>query len=59
MCELSKCEYDYSITNVQQFWNNLENKIINIVDIVDIVAPVVEFTKKSQPRQVHKQYYTH
>ena len=38
---LSVCEFDYSITNVQQFWNNLENKIINVVDEV---APMVEFT---------------
>ena len=38
---LSGCEFDYSITNVQQFWNNLENKIINVVDEV---APMVEFT---------------
>ena len=38
--ELSKCSFDYSITNVQQYWNSLENKIINVVDIV---APVVEF----------------
>ena len=38
---LSGCEFDYSITNVQQFWNNLENNIINVVDEV---APMVEFT---------------
>ena len=41
LCKLSGCDFDYSITNVQQFWNNQENKIINVVDVV---APMVEFT---------------
>ena len=38
---LSSCEFDFSITNVQQFWNNLENNIINVIDDV---TPMVEFT---------------
>ena len=38
---LSVSEFDYSINDVQQFWNNLENKIIKIVDTL---APIVEFT---------------
>ena len=39
--KLSICTFDYNITNVQQFWNHLENKIICVVDSV---APLTEFT---------------
>ena len=52
---LSGCVFDYSITDVQQFWNNLENQIINVVDIV---APMSEFvndyTTETSPQTVLK-----
>ena len=53
--ELSRSVFDYNITNVQQFWNNLEN---GIVGVVDAVAPVTEFTNnyttRSGPQTVLK-----
>ena len=39
--KLSACTFDYNINSVQQFWNHLENEIINVVDSV---APLTEFT---------------
>ena len=52
---LSGCVFDYSITNVQHFWNNLENQIVNVIDVV---APMSEFindyTTATSPQTVLK-----
>ena len=34
--------FDYGKTNIQQYWNNNENNVINYIDTL---APVMEFTK--------------
>ena len=39
--KLAACNFVYNTTNVQQFWNKLENEIINVVDVL---APLTEFT---------------
>ena len=39
--ELSLCRFEMDIEDVQQLWNNMENKIVTIVDKV---APITEFT---------------
>ena len=38
---LSVCNFEYNITDVQQYWNRLEN---DIVTVVDKIAPLTEFT---------------
>ena len=39
--ELSKLTFDENIEDVQNYWNEIEHKL---VEVVDIVAPIVEFT---------------
>ena len=39
--ELSKLYFNISIEDVQNYWNEIENKL---VEVVDTVAPIVKFT---------------
>ena len=52
---LMQCNFEYGIENVQQYWNQFEN---DIIDIVDTLAPLTEFTcnntTKSAPNSVIK-----
>ena len=51
---LNNVEWCYEIDDVQSFWNNMESKIVNIVDIIVPVFPIrlkVNLTKEiNSPR---------
>ena len=46
MLELRKVHFDQEIVDVLNYWNAMEETLLQVVDLV---APVVEFTTGSMP----------
>ena len=49
---LNNVEWCYEIDDVQSFWNNMESKIVNIVDII---VPVTQFLNNYVPPSIPHQ----
>ena len=54
--ELSKVTFEEDIVDVQNYWNNMEQKLVNVTDMV---APIVEFTGNQASTNIRIYNWTH